>query len=137
MYRKTEILFAGLCTSCKSFFLQANQKQGEGIMSGWQLSGDAPIAYDRFALKVMEPWTDDLILAGGCRDGDRVLDVASGTGLVACRVSLFSRKFCASTGIDFNEGMLSVPPIAYDRFALKVMEPWTDDLILAGGCRDG
>jgi hypothetical protein len=30
-------------------------------MSGWQLSGDAPTAYDRFELKVMEPWTDDLI----------------------------------------------------------------------------
>ena len=77
-------------------------------MSGWQLIGDAPIAYDRFALKVMEPWTDDLILAGGCRDGDRVLDVACGTGLVAGRISLVSRKFCAITGIDINEGMLSV-----------------------------
>jgi Methyltransferase domain len=77
-------------------------------MSAWQLIGDAPIAYDRFALKVMEPWTDDLILAGGCRDGDRVLDVACGTGLVAGRISLVSRKFCAITGIDINEGMLSV-----------------------------
>jgi SAM-dependent methyltransferase len=77
-------------------------------MSGWQLSGDAPIAYDRFALKVMEPWTDDLILAAGCRDGDRVLDVACGTGLVAGRIGLVSRKFCAITGIDVNEGMLSV-----------------------------
>jgi hypothetical protein len=24
-------------------------------MSGWQLSGDAPTAYTRFALKIMEP----------------------------------------------------------------------------------
>jgi len=29
---------------------------------------------------VMEPWTDDLIGAAGCKDGDRVLDVACGTG---------------------------------------------------------
>ena len=43
--------------------------------SGWQLSGDAPTAYTRFALKIMEPWTDDLILAAECRDGDHVLDV--------------------------------------------------------------
>ena len=77
-------------------------------MSGWQLSGDAPIAYDRFAIKVMEPWTDDLILAGGCRDGDRVLDVACGTGLVAGRIGAVSRKFCTITAIDVNEGMLSV-----------------------------
>jgi SAM-dependent methyltransferase len=83
------------------------QQQGE-IMSGWQLSGNAPMAYDRFALKVMEPWTDDLIRSGGCRDGDRVLDVACGTGLVSGRISLVSGKFCSITGIDFNEGMLSV-----------------------------
>jgi ubiquinone/menaquinone biosynthesis C-methylase UbiE len=82
-------------------------EQGE-IMSGWQLSGDAPIAYDRFALKVMEPWTDDLIRSAGCRDGDRVLDVACGTGLISSRISLVTGKFCSITGIDVNEGMLSV-----------------------------
>src|SRR3954451_16570486 len=78
------------------------------VMSGWQLSGDAPIAYDRFALKIMEPWTDDLILAAGCRDGDRVLDVACGAGLVANRVGPVSGKHCSITGIDINEGMLNV-----------------------------
>ena len=77
-------------------------------MSGWQLSGDAPTSYTRFGHKVMEPWTDDLILAADCRDGDRVLDVACGAGLVANRVSLVSRKLCSVTGIDLNEGMLSV-----------------------------
>ena len=84
------------------------QNKKGGVMSGWQLSGDAPIAYDRFALKVMEPWTDDLILAAGCRDGDRVLDVACGTGLVSGRISLVTGKFCVITGIDINEGMLNV-----------------------------
>jgi ubiquinone/menaquinone biosynthesis C-methylase UbiE len=76
-------------------------------MSGFQLSGDAPTAYTRFALKIVEPWTDDLILSAGCRDGDRVLDVACGTGVVASRVNLVSRKFCYVTGIDINEGMLN------------------------------
>jgi ubiquinone/menaquinone biosynthesis C-methylase UbiE len=76
-------------------------------MSGFQLSGDAPTAYTRFALKIVEPWTDDLILTAGCCDGDRVLDVACGTGIVASRVNLVSRKFCYVTGIDVNEGMLN------------------------------
>ena len=76
--------------------------------SGWQLSGDAPTAYTRFALKIMEPWTDDLILTAECRDGDHVLDVACGTGLVANRINLVSRKFCTITGVDINEGMLTV-----------------------------
>jgi ubiquinone/menaquinone biosynthesis C-methylase UbiE len=76
-------------------------------VSGFQLSGDAPTAYTRFALKIVEPWTDDLILSAGCRDGDRVLDVACGTGVVASRVNLVSSKLCYVTGIDINEGMLN------------------------------
>jgi ubiquinone/menaquinone biosynthesis C-methylase UbiE len=56
----------------------------------------------------MEPWTDDLILTAECRDGDHVLDVACGTGLVANRINLVSRKLCAITGIDINEAMLTV-----------------------------
>jgi len=57
-------------------------------MSGWQLAGDAPAAYSRFNVKIMEPRTDDLICSANCRDGDRVLDVACGTGLVSNRISL-------------------------------------------------
>jgi ubiquinone/menaquinone biosynthesis C-methylase UbiE len=82
--------------------------QAGGHTSGFQLSDDAPTAYARFALKIVEPWTDDLILAAGCRDGHRVLDVACGTGVVASRVNLVTSKFCYTTGIDINEGMLRV-----------------------------
>ncbi len=77
-------------------------------MSGWQLNGDAPTSYSRFILKFMEGWTDDLILSAHCRDGDRVLDVACGTGIVANRVNSVSRRLCTITGIDLNEGMLTV-----------------------------
>ena len=52
-------------------------------MSGWQLSGDAPTFYTRYAYAMQEPWTSDLILQARCKDGDRVLDVACGPGLVA------------------------------------------------------
>jgi ubiquinone/menaquinone biosynthesis C-methylase UbiE len=77
-------------------------------MSGYQLSGDAPAAYARFSYKIMEPWTDDLILAARCRDGDRVLDVACGPGLVANRVNQVSGKLCMVSGIDLNEPMLKL-----------------------------
>lgn len=76
--------------------------------SGWQLAGDAPAAYTRFGHKIMEPWTDDLIRSASCRDGDRVLDVACGTGIVANRIGVVSGKLCSITGIDLNEGMLNV-----------------------------
>jgi ubiquinone/menaquinone biosynthesis C-methylase UbiE len=77
-----------------------------GQQSGFQLSGDAPTAYTRFAIKIMEPWTDDLILSARCQDGDCVLDVACGPGVVASRVNMVSRKLCHVTGVDINEGML-------------------------------
>src|SRR5919199_573043 len=75
-------------------------------MSGWQISGDAPTAYVRFASKLMEPWTDDLISQARCQPGDRVLDVACGTGFVAGRVNAVSGAICKVTGIDINGAML-------------------------------
>ncbi len=76
-------------------------------MSGWQLSGDAPTFYTRYAYAMQEPWTGDLILQARCKDGDRVLDVACGPGLVAGRVNQVSNATCKITGIDINEAMLN------------------------------
>jgi ubiquinone/menaquinone biosynthesis C-methylase UbiE len=77
-------------------------------MSGWQLSGDAPTAYTRYAVHILAPWTDDLIAQGSCKSGDRVLDIACGTGIVASRVNLVSKTKCKVVGIDVNEGMLNM-----------------------------
>jgi ubiquinone/menaquinone biosynthesis C-methylase UbiE len=76
-------------------------------MSGWQLSNDAPTAYTRYAVHIMEPWTDELIREGLCKTGDRVLDVACGTGFVASRVNLVSKAECKIVGVDVNEAMLN------------------------------
>ena len=48
------------------------------------------------------------ITQGLCKTGDRVLDVACGTGIVASRVNLVSKAECTIVGIDVNEGMLSM-----------------------------
>ncbi len=73
-------------------------------MSGYQLSGNAPAAYVRYASPIMEPWTDQLISQAKCGSGDRVLDIACGTGFVSARIS----PDCTVTGIDVNEGMLAI-----------------------------
>ena len=33
-------------------------------MSGFQLNGDAPTISNRVGLKLLEPWTEDLIVSG-------------------------------------------------------------------------
>jgi ubiquinone/menaquinone biosynthesis C-methylase UbiE len=73
-------------------------------MSGYQLSGNAPASYVRYASHVMAPWTGDLIAQARCISGNRVLDLACGTGFVSAQVS----PDCKITGIDVNEGMLAV-----------------------------
>lgn len=75
-------------------------------MSGFQLSGDAPTIYNRVGLKLLEPWTEDLIVSGRVHDGDRVLDLACGTGVVAGRVKSVTGKLCTVVGLDINEAML-------------------------------
>jgi hypothetical protein len=45
-------------------------------MSGWQLSGDTPTAYARFATYILAPWTAracELTLAAACRNMPAIL----------------------------------------------------------------
>ena len=67
----------------------------------------SPASYARYTGAVMAPWTDDLIARARLRDGDRVLDLACGTGLVASRVKAAGGARCRVTGLDINEGMLA------------------------------
>ena len=67
----------------------------------------SPASYARYTGAVMAPWTDHLIGLARLRNGDRVLDVACGTGLVAGRVKASLGDRCRVTGLDINEGMLA------------------------------
>ena len=109
-------------------------------MSGFQLSSDAAARYDSFVRAAMEPWIDDLILAARCKEGDRVLDVACGTGFIAKRVNGASGVTCKITGIDLNEPMLNIarqePAIDW-RLGSAIAMPFPDgsfDVVL---CQQG
>ena len=79
------------------------------IPNQWQLSGNAVERYERVLVPaIFAPWAADLVALAKLRPGERVLDVACGTGVVARvaaeRVGLAGHI----TGLDLNEGMLEV-----------------------------
>jgi SAM-dependent methyltransferase len=75
-------------------------------MAGFQLSGTAPEVYERYFVPAFLSGCADLLLAAAPpRPGERVLDLACGTGLIARRVRTTERS--TVVGIDVNESMLA------------------------------
>jgi ubiquinone/menaquinone biosynthesis C-methylase UbiE len=89
---------------------------------------------------MQEPWTNDLILQARCKDGDRVLDVACGPGLVAGRVNQVSNATCKITGIDLNEAMITAakknPNIDWHLGSATEL-PFADDSFEVVFCQQG
>ena len=76
--------------------------------NGWQLEASAPELYER----VMVPasarlWAADLVARAAPKPGQRGLDVACGTGIVA-RFAAAAMGTGHVTGLDINKGMLAV-----------------------------
>ncbi|GAB3022038.1 class I SAM-dependent methyltransferase [Natronobiforma cellulositropha] len=77
--------------------------------AGWQLTQSAPEAYEQYLIPPMfAPWADRLVETSAAHEGDRVLDVACGTGIVARRVATEVGTSGSVVGLDINEGMLAV-----------------------------
>lgn len=77
--------------------------------TGWQLEQSAPEAYEQYLVPPMfAPWADRLIESSDVREGDQVLDVACGTGIVARRAASRVSESGSVVGLDSNEGMLVV-----------------------------
>ena len=72
----------------------------------WQLAGSAPELYQRYLVPAVTlQWAIDLVARVGVRSGDRVLDVACGTGVVAR---------CAAEQVAFSTGQgLALPQEAH------------------------
>jgi ubiquinone/menaquinone biosynthesis C-methylase UbiE len=77
--------------------------------SGFQVSGDAAELYERHAVRyIMGPWAPELVELAALRRGERVLDLACGTGLIARLAAPKVGSTGQVTGLDFNAGMLAV-----------------------------
>jgi ubiquinone/menaquinone biosynthesis C-methylase UbiE len=72
-------------------------------------TGSAAENYERyFVPHIGRPLADDLIEAAAIQPGERVLDVACGTGLIARLAAERAGAFGSVDGLDMNPGMLEV-----------------------------
>jgi SAM-dependent methyltransferase len=81
----------------------------------WQLGGNAAELYERYAVPyILGPWAPGLVELAALQPGERVLDLACGTGLIARLAAANVGITGHVTGLDLNAGMLvvarSIPP---------------------------
>jgi len=80
-----------------------------GQQAEWQLSSDASEAYERYVVPyILGPWAPGLVELAALQPGERVLDLACGTGLVARLAAQKVGPTGRVMGLDLNPGMIAV-----------------------------
>ena len=75
----------------------------------WQVAGSAPEVYERELVPaVFGPWAPIVVELAYPLPGERVVDIACGTGIVARVAAARVGATGAVMGVDLNPGMLSV-----------------------------
>jgi ubiquinone/menaquinone biosynthesis C-methylase UbiE len=111
----------------------------------WLFIGNVPENYDRYLVpSIFGPWAGDLIEAAALRPGERVLDIACGTGIVARTVA---RTLGGGNvvGLDLSVPMLEAARLAAANEGLSVdwregsavKMPLTDGAFDVAFCQQG
>jgi ubiquinone/menaquinone biosynthesis C-methylase UbiE len=88
--------------------MEAKMSQSSSGAPGWQLEGNAPLAYDTHIVDVfLQDYSRRLVEVAAIKPGDRVLDVACGTGVVTRLVANKIGSAGQVVGFDLNAGMLA------------------------------
>jgi SAM-dependent methyltransferase len=75
----------------------------------WQVTAEAAELYERYPARyILGPWAPLLVAAAALARGERVLDVACGTGLVARIAAQRVGPAGRVVGVDLNPGMIAV-----------------------------
>ena len=75
----------------------------------WQLTMKAAELYERYPARyILGPWAPLLVDAARVATGERVLDVACGTGVVARAAAKRVGRAGRVVGVDLNPGMIAV-----------------------------
>lgn len=113
--------------------------------SGWQLQTTAAAAYEAYLVPVIfEGLSEQLVATAGVQPGDRVLDVACGTGVVARTASRHMGGNGTIIGVDLNSDMLAtardaargVTPTVEFREADVTRLPFDDDTFDVTLCQE-
>lgn len=84
-------------------------------MHGFQLNGQGPQAYERYLVpKFFAACAEQLVEMAGVQAGERVLDVACGTGIVARHAVARVGADGSVVGIDVNDAMLAAAAAVTD-----------------------
>jgi SAM-dependent methyltransferase len=79
-----------------------------GEQSGWQLTGSGPEAYERYIVPAFMATSQELVALAALQRGERVLDVACGTGIVARLAAQVVGVAGRVVGTDVNDAMLGI-----------------------------
>lgn len=80
---------------------------GTERLAQFQLQGNAAERYERWAVPfILGPWVPSLLDLAGLRPGEHVLDIATGTGVVARLAARRVNPGGTVAGLDLNEAML-------------------------------
>src|SRR5688572_28443534 len=112
----------------------------------WQLTGTAAELYERYLVPAITGvWAADLVRRAALQPGERVLDVACGTGIVARLAAEQVGAQGAVVGLDLNRAMLAVAralpclpgaPISWTEASVLDM-PFPDATFIAVLCQLG
>ena len=73
----------------------------------WQFVGSVPENYERYLVpSIFAPWADDLVEMAALEPGQRVLDIACGTGVVARTAARRLGSGGNVTGLDLSAPIL-------------------------------
>ena len=101
--------YAGLSNLSYAVTLASRGTQPMNADNQWQLAGTAAEQYQELLVPtVFKPWGTDLVELADLRQGERVLDVACGTGVVARLAAQQVGATGEVTGLDLNADMLRV-----------------------------
>ena len=106
-------------------------------MHGWQLEEDSATAYERFLVPLLfDDAARDLVDRLEVRSGERVLDVACGTGAVARHAARRVEPDGEVVAVDLNPGMLTAAQAAAASPSIRWEEASADALPLPDGSFD-